>query len=108
LQDWDMPWVVHPGAQRAAGGWLRLPALRLDSLYQPRWYAWLVASNLLLRLSWVHRLLGDLESHKAVALAVACLEVVRRTQWAYGRVETELRKQRTKASQQERATLTDS
>jgi hypothetical protein len=35
-----------------------------------------------------------------VALAVACLEVARRFQWVYVRVETELRKQRAKASQE--------
>jgi hypothetical protein len=55
----------------------------------------------------MHRLLGDLESHKTVALAVACLEVVRRFQWVYVRVEVELRKQRAKASQ-ERMSLTAS
>jgi hypothetical protein len=98
-QDWDVPWLVQPGGRRAAGGWLRLPAVRLDSQYQHRWYTWLVASNLLLRLSWTHRLLGDLEAHTAVALAVACLEVLRRFQWVYVRVETELRKLRSKASQ---------
>jgi hypothetical protein len=50
-----------------------------------------VASNLLLRFSWAHRLLGDLEAHNAVLLAVAMLEVLRRHQWAYARFENELR-----------------
>lgn len=38
------------------------------------------------------RLLGDLESHNEVLMAVALLEVVRRWQWVFVRVETELRK----------------
>lgn len=49
-------------------------------------------SNLVLRFTWAHRLLGDLEAHNEVLMIVALLEVIRRWQWVYARVETELRK----------------
>ena len=74
-----------------------LPSLRPSVVFSSPWYVWAVASNLLLRLSWTHRLLGDLEAMSVVALAVAMLEVLRRYQWAFIRVETELRKLRGKA-----------
>jgi hypothetical protein len=38
------------------------------------------------------RLLGDLEAHNEVLMAVALLEVVRRWQWVFVRVETETRR----------------
>jgi hypothetical protein len=38
------------------------------------------------------RLLGDLEAHNEVLMAVALLEVVRRWQWVFVRVESETRK----------------
>lgn len=94
------PTPPRPHSHTALGsrrlGPLRLPALRPGALFAPRWYAWLVASNLVLRLAWAHRLLGKLEAHAAVALAVALLEAFRRYQWAYVRVESELRKLRLK------------
>lgn len=86
---------AHAGSSRPRPGWwlLPLPAVKPDQLYSRRWYAWLVASNLLLRFSWAHRLCGDLEGHASVLLVVALLEVVRRWQWLYVRVEVELRAQ---------------
>jgi hypothetical protein len=86
---------VVPAAAPPAGalqlGPLRLPRPRRGALYASGWYAWLTASNLLLRFSWAHRLVGDLEAHDAVLMAVALLEVVRRWQWTYARFENELR-----------------
>ncbi|KAG2487531.1 hypothetical protein HYH03_013811 [Edaphochlamys debaryana] len=89
--DWDMPWLVQPGG-RTVLGILRLPGLKIDAFYRPSWYVWAALSNLALRLAWTHRLMGNLESHNAVALTIAMLEVFRRYQWTYVRVETELRK----------------
>lgn len=71
---------------------LRLPAVKGDALYALPWYAWAVVSNLALRLTWMHRLLGNIENYNAVALAIALLEAFRRYQWVYIRVETEVRK----------------
>ena len=103
-QDWDMPWLAAAAAgSGGAGGvgnigtlaaalpasrhssspppaprWRRiLPSLRPAAAFAVPWYVWLVASNLLLRLSWTHRLVGNLEAMNAVALAVAMLEVFR-------------------------------
>lgn len=73
-------------------GWLPLPGLKGSHLYSQGWYTWLLASNLVLRFSWAHRLIGDLEAHNSVLLVVALLEVMRRWQWLYVRVETELRR----------------
>lgn len=92
-QDWDLPWLTQYGGRKLFG-FLPLPGLKGSHLYSPRWYAWLLASNLVLRFSWAHRLLGDLEAHSSVLMVVALLEVVRRWQWLYVRVETELRKLR--------------
>lgn len=83
---------VCPTGAHKAYGWLPLPTLKGSHLFSPGWYCWLMASNLVLRFSWAHRLLGDLEAHNSVLLAVALLEVVRRWQWLFVRVETELRK----------------
>ena len=54
-----------------------LPSLRPTVAFAPSWYIWLVVCNLVLRLSWTHRLIGDLEAMNAVALAIAMLEVFR-------------------------------
>jgi hypothetical protein len=85
------PLHVPPPADALRVGPLRLPRPRRGGLFSPGWYAWLVACTLLLRFSWAHRLVGDLEAHDAVLMAVALLEVVRRWQWSYGRFEHELR-----------------
>jgi hypothetical protein len=81
-----------PAGGYKALGFLPLPGLKGNHLYEPRWYTWLLLSNLVLRFSWAHRLLGDLEAHSSVLMVVALLEVVRRWQWLFVRVETELRK----------------
>ncbi|GAX82419.1 hypothetical protein CEUSTIGMA_g9847.t1 [Chlamydomonas eustigma] len=119
-QDWDMPWIFTSGVPArpipssllppgTASPRLRkvvmrlrqlLPAVKSGSLFGSRWYVWLVCSNLVLRLSWIHRLLGNLEAMSAVALTVAVLEVYRRYQWAFVRIETELRKLKAKTGSQ--------
>lgn len=78
--------VLSIGGHKAFG-WVPLPALKGSHLYSHRWYMWLLMSNLVLRFSWAHRLLGDLEAHNSVLLVVALLEVVRRWQWLFVRVE---------------------
>mmetsp|Transcript_1531 Transcript_1531/g.4104 ORF Transcript_1531/g.4104 Transcript_1531/m.4104 type:complete len:569 (-) Transcript_1531:161-1867(-) len=117
-QDWDMPWVIAsvsaasgpvsgipmtsncqsgpstiaPG--RRLGGVLGrwLPGLRANAAFQVPWYVWACISNLVLRLSWTYRLVGNIEASAVAALAVAVFEVFRRYQWAFIRIETELRK----------------
>jgi hypothetical protein len=74
------------------GGCRLLPGLKPWPLFPTNWYLWALVSNFLLRMSWAHRLFGDLEAHNEVLMVVCLLEVVRRWQWAYIRIETELRK----------------
>ncbi|KXZ45333.1 hypothetical protein GPECTOR_56g430 [Gonium pectorale] len=93
--DWDMPWLVQPGARHFLRV-VRLPALKPDAFYRRGWYVWAVGSNLVLRLGWAHRLVGRLEARSEVALGMALLEVFRRYQWTFIRVETEIRKIRLK------------
>lgn len=91
--DWDMPWLAQPGGRRdPLLRLLPLPALRADAMYPRRWYAAAVASNLVLRAAWVHRLIGNVEKSDALELLLACLEAWRRHQWAFVRYETELRR----------------
>ncbi|KAJ9530396.1 hypothetical protein QJQ45_000778 [Haematococcus lacustris] len=116
-QDWDMPWLwagLGPGRWRAppplvgpldglghswsftAWRWL-LPGLKPDALYRPRlWYAWALATNLVLRLAWLHRLILRLDLSPAFSLALGLAEAWRRYQWSFIRIETELRKLATK------------
>ncbi|EFJ43538.1 hypothetical protein VOLCADRAFT_96344 [Volvox carteri f. nagariensis] len=89
--DWDMPWLVQSGSTHVLGV-LRLPSLKPDAMYSRGWYVWAIISNLVLRLAWTHRLMGNLEKYTTVALVIALLEVFRRYQWTYIRIETELRK----------------
>ena len=61
-------------------------------MYHPAWYSWVVLSNFVLRMAWMHRLIGNLSSRMTVTMLITLLEVFRRYQWVYVRVETELRK----------------
>jgi hypothetical protein len=54
----------------------------------------LLATNALLRMTWAHRLVGDLEAHALVQMSVALLEVLRRHRWAHGRHALELARRR--------------
>lgn len=89
-QDWDMPWMMKPGCSHL--GPLCLPALRSTHTYPAWWYAYLLVSNLVLRMTWTYRLMGNLEASNMVQLLIALLEVLRRWQWLYGRIEVELQR----------------
>ena len=45
-----------------------------------------------MRLAWTYRLLGNIESNAVIALGIGLVEVFRRYQWSFIRIETELRK----------------
>eukprot|EP00887_Chlorella_sp_A99_P004134 scaffold23.g4134.t1 len=75
-------------AARAA----RRPLLPAQRLYSPRVYAYLLVSNLVLRLAWAHKLSPHLRSERVVILLFAVLEAVRRFQWLFVRIEVELRR----------------
>jgi hypothetical protein len=41
-------------------------------------YTWALLSNLVLRLTWVHRLVGSIEKSRTLALCIAVAEAFRR------------------------------
>lgn len=55
-------------------------------------YYWLIASNLALRISWTYKLSSHLRHLRWLVLSISLLEVFRRFQWAFVRLEHELRK----------------
>ena len=100
--DWDMPWLysmataskwLPSSAHHHQPIWRRwLPTLRPNPLFDSPFYAWACFSNLIMRVAWTYRLLGNIESNAVIALGVGLLEVFRRYQWSFIRIETELRK----------------
>jgi hypothetical protein len=102
--DWDLPWLYsmataskRPSVSAAQTGgqpiWRRwLPTLRPNPLFDSSFYAFACFSNLIMRLAWTYRLLGNIESNAVIALGVGLIEVFRRYQWSFLRIETELRK----------------
>lgn len=84
-RDWDMK--LFTAASRS--GWLKQD-VRLSPDDAP--YLWLIGSNLLLRISWTYKLSSHLRHLHGFVLAVTLLEIYRRFQWAFVRLENELRK----------------
>lgn len=71
--------MIRPSGTTTISSWRRLfPFVRPNSLYPSSFYAWACLSNLVLRLMWTYRLLGNIEKNAVFALAVALLEVFRR------------------------------
>lgn len=88
-RDWEISWFSNTRGERSSCGAPK-PVLRNDLCFLPDTYLWLLASNALLRLAWLHKLVPGLESSRGVSLLFALLEVYRRAQWAPVRVEVEL------------------
>lgn len=77
----------------------RNPLLRPNLHYGRRWaYYWAMASNLVLRVSWTYKLSAHLRSNFATVFIVAALEMVRRFQWIFFRVENEWNKMTMRAA----------
>ena len=71
---------------------LKKPILK-DKLQYPRmFYVYLMASNLVLRLAWTYKLSPHLRQNLLTVLIFTLLEVFRRFQWIFVRIEVELRK----------------
>eukprot|EP01025_Chloroclados_australasicus_P027577 TRINITY_DN27334_c0_g1_i1.p1 TRINITY_DN27334_c0_g1~~TRINITY_DN27334_c0_g1_i1.p1 ORF type:complete len:243 (-),score=15.37 TRINITY_DN27334_c0_g1_i1:684-1343(-) len=82
-RDWDISWFSGVGL---------LPQFKLPKLFQAEVYYYGLISNFVLRLGWSYKLSSFLKSSKMVVLMMTSLEVFRRFQWIYIRIETELRK----------------
>ena len=66
--------------------------LRHDLLYSRGFYYYLLVSNTVMRCAWTHKLSSHLRSRVLANMLAACIEAVRRFQWAFVRIEVELRK----------------
>lgn len=87
--DWDISWFSQGQGNRRC---LRAPHIKSDSLYPKSFYTWAISSNLLIRVLWIYKLSSHLRFSKGISFLVAFLEVLRRHQWVYIRVECGLRK----------------
>eukprot|EP00897_Mesotaenium_endlicherianum_P005248 jgi/Mesen1/4751/ME000242S03926 len=71
----------------------RTPLLRNNLYYSRKWvYYWAICSNLALRVSWTYKLSSHLRHNFATVFFVAGLEMLRRFQWIFFRVENEWNK----------------
>ena len=71
---------------------MRKPVLKEKLLYHKAFYFYLMLSNLVLRLSWTYKLSPHLRRNHFTVLMFTLLEVFRRFQWMFVRIEVELRK----------------
>ncbi|KAI5656028.1 hypothetical protein M9H77_24821 [Catharanthus roseus] len=70
-------------------------------LYGRKWvYFWVIGSNLILRCTWTYKLSAHLRHNYLTVFAITALEIVRRFQWAFFRVENEWNKMTSKSNLQ--------
>ncbi|KAL1813851.1 hypothetical protein DCAR_0626234 [Daucus carota subsp. sativus] len=66
-------------------------------LYGRKWvYFWVLSSNLILRCTWTYKLSAHLRHNYLTVFAITALEIFRRFQWVFFRVEKEVNKMNTK------------
>lgn len=67
--------------------------------YGRRWiYVWVIGSNLILRCTWTYKLSAHLRHNYLTVFAITVLEMLRRFQWAFFRVENEWNKMSSKSN----------
>ncbi|XP_020539454.1 SPX and EXS domain-containing protein 1 isoform X3 [Jatropha curcas] len=70
-------------------------------LYGRKWvYFWVIGSNLILRCTWTYKLSAHLRHNYLTVFTINLLEMVRRFQWIFFRVENEWNKMSSKANVQ--------
>ncbi|PRQ57780.1 hypothetical protein RchiOBHm_Chr1g0352051 [Rosa chinensis] len=85
-QDWDL------------SGFTRIfkfsrPSLVSYLLYGQKWvYFWAIGSNLILRCAWTYKFSAHLRHNYMAVFAITALEILRRFQWVFFRVENEWNK----------------
>ena len=85
-RDWTVPWLL-------SGRWLPSPSAKAPRMYgRPVTYGVAMVLNAALRVSWTHKLSSHLRHYRVVGLLVCLGEVLRRFQWCFFRIETELLK----------------
>eukprot|EP00891_Asterochloris_glomerata_P005844 jgi/Astpho2/5844/e_gw1.00080.60.1_t len=90
---WDIErdWEISFFSSSSMMG-VRKPVLKEKLLYHKAFYTYLMLSNLVLRLSWTYKLSPHLRRNHFTVLMFTLLEVFRRFQWMFVRIEVELRK----------------
>ncbi|KAL9224931.1 hypothetical protein vseg_000910 [Gypsophila vaccaria] len=62
-------------------------------LHERKWvYCWVIGSNLILRCTWTYKLSAHLRHNYLTVFAITALEIFRRFQWVFFRVENEWNK----------------
>ncbi|KAL2620767.1 hypothetical protein R1flu_000972 [Riccia fluitans] len=83
-RDWDLGLLTSKAKKSI---------LRPSLLYNQRWvYFWAIASNLFLRCSWTYKLSAHLRHNRLTVFTFSGLEMLRRFQWIFFRVECEYSK----------------
>ncbi|XP_048328657.1 uncharacterized protein LOC107417067 isoform X3 [Ziziphus jujuba] len=91
-RDWDM------------SGFTRIfkfnkPHLLSNLLYGRKWvYFWVIGSNLILRCTWTYKLSAHLRHNYLTVFTITALEIFRRFQWVFFRVENEWNKMNSKSN----------
>ncbi|XP_042055519.1 SPX and EXS domain-containing protein 1-like isoform X1 [Salvia splendens] len=68
-------------------------------LHGRKWvYVWVIGSNLILRCTWTYKLSAHLRHNYLTVFAISALEILRRFQWVFFRVENEWNKTNSKSS----------
>ncbi|XP_031392119.1 SPX and EXS domain-containing protein 1 [Punica granatum] len=69
------------------------PSIASYLLYGRRWvFLWVIGSNLILRCTWTYKLSAHLRHNYLTLFTITALEIFRRFQWAFFRVENEWNK----------------
>ncbi|EXC23143.1 SPX and EXS domain-containing protein 1 [Morus notabilis] len=70
-----------------------------NMLYGRKWvYFWVLGSNLILRCTWTYKLSAHLRHNYLTLFTITALEIFRRFQWVFFRVENELNKMNSKSN----------
>ncbi|PHT94361.1 hypothetical protein T459_02243, partial [Capsicum annuum] len=77
------------------------PHILSHLLYERKWvYFWVIGSNLILRCTWTYKLSAHLRHNYLTVFAITALEIFRRFQWAFFRVENAWNNISTKSNSQ--------
>ena len=99
-RDWEVSWFSNRGGGGGNGNGgnsgsislVRAPIIKSSATLSKRYYLWLLGSNVVGRLAWLHRLHPATRAWPLAPVAAGALEAARRAQWVPARVEVELRK----------------
>ncbi|XP_073121341.1 uncharacterized protein [Henckelia pumila] len=77
------------------------PHVLSQLLYGRKWvYLWVLGSNLILRCTWTYKLSAHLRHNYLTVFTITALEMLRRFQWVFFRVENEWNKMNSKSNSQ--------